>query len=72
MVTTPKQQFIHFLKENNAYEEFMFNFTFNSPVKINFIKYINNTPKTYYIYQGFDGTKQKEVYKNGANCLKNG
>lgn len=26
MLTTPKQQFIHFLKQNNIYEQFMFNF----------------------------------------------
>ena len=26
MVTTPKQQFIRFLKDNNAYEQYMFNF----------------------------------------------
>lgn len=34
MVTT-EQQFIHFLKKNNAYEQFMFNF------KIHRIKYKN-------------------------------
>lgn len=52
MIST-KQQFIHFLKDNNAYEEFMYNFLHNKIRKMDFIQYINNTAKYNFFYNAF-------------------
>ena len=58
-MVTIKQEFIRFLKNNNAYEEYMFNFKNRNIPKISFIEFINNTPKTDYIYQAFPWHKTK-------------
>ena len=53
LTTTIKQQFIHFLKQNNIYEQYMYNFKNKNTIEINFIKFINNTEEIDYIYQAF-------------------
>ena len=50
---TIKQQFIHFLKDNNAYEEFMYNFIHKKIKKMDFIQYINNTANYNFLYNAF-------------------
>lgn len=57
---TIKQQFIHFLKQNNAYEQYMFNFNHKRRLKINFIQYINNTEPFYLIYNAFNWDRTEE------------
>ena len=56
---TNKQEFIRFLKDNNAYEQYMFNFKNRNIPKISFIKFINNIHKIDYIYQAFPWHKTK-------------
>lgn len=71
MKLTPKQRFIHFLKQNNVYEQYMFNF--NNIDGINFRKKYRKeyasiksfflfSKKKYYVYNAFLWESTKEGY----------
>ena len=63
MVTTPKQQFIHFLKENNAYEKYVYNFN-NREEKRNKVcpksQFFSRTKPVYYVNKAFTWCNTKE------------
>ena len=54
-----KQQFIHFLKDNNVYEEFMYNFEHKKIDRTSFRQYINFTHSFDYIFRSFPWHKTK-------------
>ena len=59
-MTTTKQQFIQFLKQNNIYEKYVFNFNHKRTIKINFIKFLNNVEPFNLIYNAFPWHRTEE------------
>ena len=63
-----KQNFIHFLKQNNVHERFMYNFDHRHELfyefqKINFKPYFEESIKHTLILHAFDWTSTSEGYR---------
>ena len=62
---------MQFLKENNIYEQYMYNFNYNREFKNNFIKFLNNVEPFNIIYQSFPWHYTKEGISTWSKLSKN-
>ena len=70
-----KQHFIHFLKDNNVYEQFMFDFNNRNKIskyypKKLFIHFFKTTDETLLIYDAFNWLASPENYRFWSNINK--